>query len=76
MVVPSDATQNTGKKTSKTLDFIFLGDLKDHNLLEISEKIFFEVYSPVSARPSLGINRLALLENRQVAEAGKSSSAA
>ena len=42
---------------------------------EISADIFLEVYSPVSANPSTGMNSAALLENRQVTEAGKSSSA-
>jgi len=37
--------------------------------------IILDVYSPVSARASIGKKEGALFEKRQVAEAGKSSSA-
>jgi hypothetical protein len=42
---------------------------------QIISSIFFEVYSPVSASASVGKKVAALLEKRQVADAGNSSSA-
>jgi hypothetical protein len=40
----------------------------------IMEIIFFDVYSPTSAKASGGRKTLAFRENKQVADAGKSSS--
>ena len=45
------------------------------NRYATSSIILFDVYSPVSARASIGRKDRALFEKRQVAEAGNSSSA-
>ena len=50
-------------------------DLPEMVVYEIISMTFLDVYSPVSARASIGKKDGALFEKRQVAEAGNSSSA-